>query len=282
MTVRLARAVPFAAVPAEALLVVLLVSGVPLPRAAVTTAQAVVTAVLVLEGTVACRLYREERRSGAVRRAAVRAVWGRLVPEQVRRIIGFDGKGLASLALWIARRRHGVPPGATAVPYCGAQTSTLLLFLFAMIVELVGLEALLRVFGAPVGLRTVILVVDLYSVLIVLAVIAACVTRPHVVTAAEVRVRYGAFFDLRLPRERIARVRHTRNFNESGVVRVEDGQLAVAVASQTNLVVELTGPVTAVRPLGRRAEVRTVRLFADDPAAVLRTLRTGREHASGS
>ncbi|MEV0589853.1 hypothetical protein [Nonomuraea cavernae] len=128
------------------------------------------------------------------------------------------------------------------------------IFLFAMIVELVGAEILLRAFGAPVGLRTVILVVDAYTVLIVLAVIAACVTRPHVVSADEVRIRYGAFFDLRVPREQIARVRHVRNYNENGTVKVEDDRLAVAVASQTNLILELTEPITAVHALRSRPE----------------------------
>ncbi|MBC6457904.1 hypothetical protein [Actinomadura sp. HBU206391] len=210
------------------------------------------------------------------------AAYARLVPEPVRRIMGFDLKGMVSLALWIARRRHGVPPGATPVSYSRAQTSTMLVFLFAMVVELVGVEILLRAFGAPVGLRAVFLVIDGYTVLIVLAAIAGCITRPHVVTADEVRIRYGAFFDLRVPRVRIAEIRHIRNFNENGMVKAEDGRLVVAVASQTNLVIELTEPITAVRPLGRRFEARTIRLFADDPGAAFNALRTHPEHVPGS
>ena len=49
-----------------------------------------------------------------------------------------------------------------------------------------------------------------------------------------------------------SRVRELQNFNESGMVKIEDDRLAVVVASQTNLVVELTEPIIAVRPLGRR------------------------------
>lgn len=203
-----------------------------------------------------------------VARAAFRWV-GRLVPGPVRRVVGFDLKGLVSLALFVVRRRHGVPPGAVPVSYAGGQLTVQLAFLFVMALEAVGAELLLRGLDAPSGLHAVILMVDLYSVLIVLAVIAACVTRPHVVSDDELRIRYGAFFDLRIPRERIASVRLARNFNESGMVRVEDERLAVAVSSQTNVVVELDEPITAVRPLGRRAEVRTIRFFADDPKAVL-------------
>ncbi|MEU8246497.1 hypothetical protein [Nonomuraea sp. NPDC048916] len=270
---RIARAALFAMVPVELLLVVLLVSGVSLPRPLIVTAEAAVVAVLILEAATLYRLFGAERRGGATRRTALRAAYGQLVPDQVRRIVGFDLKGMVSLALWIARRRHGVPSGATAVSYSRAQTSTMVIFLSAMVVELVGAEILLRAFGAPVGLRTVILVVDAYTVLIVLAVIAACITRPHVVSADEVRIRYGAFFDLRVPREQIAQVRHAHNLNESGTVKVEDDRLAVAVASQTNLILELTEPISAVRPLGRRAEVRVIRFFADDPKAAIHGLR---------
>jgi len=257
------------------------VSGLPLPRPLIAAAEAAVIAVLILEAVAAYRLFRAERRGGANRRAALRATYAQLVPEQVRRIMGFDLKGMISLALWVARRPHGVPPGATAVSYSRAQTSTMMMFLFAMVVELVGAEILLRRFGAPAGLRTVILVVDGYTILVVLAVIAACITRPHVISADEVRIRYGAFFDLRVPREQIAKVRHVRNLNEKGMVKVADDRLSVAVSSQTNLIIELTEPITAVRPLGRRVEARTIRLFADDPRAAINALQPRREHAPG-
>jgi hypothetical protein len=107
--------------------------------------------------------------------------------------------------------------------------------------------------------------------------LAASITRPHVVTDQEVRVRYGAFFDLRVPRDRIAAVRRAGNHNESGMVTVAGDQLAVAVSSQTNLVLDLTEPVTVVRPLGRQALVRTVRFFADDPVAAYAALRPAAE-----
>jgi hypothetical protein len=263
---RIARAALFAMVPVELLLAVLLVSGVSLPRPLIAIAEAAVVAVLILEAATLYRLFGAERRGGANRRTALRAIYGQLVPDQVRRIVGFDLKGMVSLALWVVRRRHGVPYGATAVSYSRAQTSTMMIFLFAMVVEL----------------RTVILVVDAYTVLIVLAVIAACITRPHVVSADEVRIRYGAFFDLRVPREQIAQVRQVRNFNENGTVKVQDDRLAVAVASQTNLILELTEPITAVRPLGRRAEARMIRFFADDPRAAIHVLQPRREHAPES
>ncbi|WP_192810142.1 hypothetical protein [Actinomadura rudentiformis] len=269
---RVARAALYAIVPAEVVFVVLLVSGVPLPHSVALATEAIITAVLLLEGAVAFWLYRSARRRGAGRRAALGSVLDELVPAKVRRLIGFDTKGLVSLVLWLGRRRHGVPPGATAASYSGAQTATMMMFLFAMVVELIGVEILLRAFGAPAVVRNVFLAIDAYSILAVLAVVAACVTRPHVITADEVRIRYGAFFDLRIPRRQIASVRRVRNYDEERLITVEDDRLGISVSSQTNIVLELTEPITAIRPFGRTAEVRTIRIFADSPATVLDAL----------
>ncbi|MFC4052999.1 hypothetical protein ACFOY4_25210 [Actinomadura syzygii] len=111
-----------------------------------------------------------------------------LVPYPVRRIVGFDAKGLVSIVLLVARRRHGVPK--------------------------------------------------------------------------------GAFFDLRVPRGSILAVRVARNYDERGMVRIRDGKLSVAVAAQTNVIVELDAPISVVRPLGGRDTARTIRFYADDPAAL--------------
>ncbi|GAB3855706.1 hypothetical protein ACFPIJ_59455 [Dactylosporangium cerinum] len=278
---RAARAALFAAVPAELLLVVLLVAGAPLPRPLLAAVEALVLAVFALEAVTLLRLFRAGRRHGLDRRAAARAAYEHLVPVQVRRIMGFDAKGMVSLALWLARRRHGVPPGAVPVPYFGAQAPALVVFLGAMVVELIVIEIVLRSVGAPVAVRAVLIVLDAYSILLALAIIAACVTRPHVVSAAEVRIRSGAFFDLRIPRERVAAVRRIRGYTEKGTIRVDGDTLTVAVSSQANLLLELTGPVTAVRPLGAICEVRTVRCFADDPAAALEALTRTSVPAAG-
>ncbi|QXJ23636.1 hypothetical protein AGRA3207_004818 [Actinomadura graeca] len=262
---RVARVALFALLPGEAVLVVLVASGISLPRAVGVVGEAVVTAVLLLELVVLGRLYADRRRDGSRRWPAFRASVDELVPVRVRRVLGFDTKGLVSLVLFAARRRHGVPPGAIDAPYSGAQTSMHLAFLFVMALEAVVTEILLRGVGAPGTVRKIVLAVDVYSVLVVLAVIAACVTRPHVLSDKEMRIRYGAFFDLRVPRDRIASVRLVRNYSESGLVRVEDGRLSVAVSAQTNVVVELKEPITVVRPLGQRADARVIRFFADRP-----------------
>ncbi|WP_436761787.1 hypothetical protein [Streptosporangium sp. V21-05] len=275
-----ARAVLFAVIPVEMLLVVLLVSGVPLPGPVIVAAELVVASALVLEAVTAYRLFGAERRGGAGRRAALVATYRLLMPVQVRRLVGFEMKGLASVALWVARRRDGVPPGAVAAPYAREQASILLVFLFVMVVETVGIELLLRALGVPYGVRVAVLVADVYGILYVVMLGAASVTRPHVVTPGELRVRSGVYFDLRVPRELISSVRLSRNYDESGMITVAGSRLSVVVSSQTNVVVELTEPVTVVRPLGGRAEATTIRFFTDTPDVVLTAMRSSTRHSA--
>ncbi|TYB69885.1 hypothetical protein FXF51_06950 [Nonomuraea sp. PA05] len=191
----------------------------------------------------------------------------------VLRVVGFELKGLAAIGLWILRRRHGVPEGAAVATYAREQAFVLTLFAFAMAVETVVIDLLLVGLDVPAWLRFGVLIADLYGLLFVAVMAAGCATRPHVVTREELHIRYGVYFELRVPRERIVAVRSSRSLNEDGMVSVKDGRLVVAVSSRTNVTVELDGPVTVVRPLGRRAEVSSIRFFADSPEVMLAALR---------
>ncbi|WP_188195468.1 hypothetical protein [Nonomuraea sp. SYSU D8015] len=190
------------------------------------------------------------------------------------RVLGFELKGLASIGLWMVRRRHGVPAGATAVTYAKEQTFTLSLMLFAMVVETVVVDVLLVATGVPGWIRYTVLVADVYGLLFGVMMAASCATRPHVITPDELRIRYGVYFDLRIPRDRIVAVRTGRNDNEKSMVSVDDGHLRVTVASRTNVTIELSEPIALVRPLGGRAEATTVTFFADSPEAVTAALRS--------
>jgi hypothetical protein len=270
---RISRASLLAVLLAESLLAVLVPSGVSLPEPVIVGAELASLCVTALVTASAYGTFRAEIRDGVDRRTALRRTVDRLVPVQIRRLLVFELKGMASVALWVAGRRNGVPPGASALPYAREQTPVLLVLLFVMILEAVCTEVLLRGLGAPTGLRHLFLVLDVYSVFAVLAIWAARVTRPHVVTSDELRVRSGVFFDLRIPRRLISSVRLTRNYNERGLATVEEGRLAVPMSSQTTVVVEVTEPLTVVRPLGSRAQATTVCFFTDEPGAALAALR---------
>ncbi|MFB7187555.1 hypothetical protein ACFCZT_20135 [Streptomyces sp. NPDC056230] len=278
MSVRIARWAVGAALTVELGLGGCLLAGVRVPGAVLLGAEVLVIGVLGFEAMALWRLWRAGRRAGAGRRAAMGAALRAVVPDKARRLVAHEVRGLHSLGLWVLRRRHGVPEGALAVPYTGPQTAMLYGLAFVAVVETVMLALLVP---WPV-VHAVLLVVDVYGVVLVLAFHAACVTRPHVVDAdGALRIRYGGLFDLRIPADAVAGARVERRYPEGGPVRTEaDGVLDLVVGGQTTVTVELDSPLEFVRPLGKRGWARTVRFHADDPGAAVAALTRGRRGPS--
>ncbi|MEV5598317.1 hypothetical protein [Streptomyces sp. NPDC052496] len=181
---------------------------------------------------------------------------------------------MASLGLWVARRRDGVGAGERELGYARAQAPMLYGFMFVCVVEAVGVSVLLA--KNPV-VHWIMLVLDVYTVLMVAGFQAAAVTRPHVVGPRGLRIRAGARMDVRIPLERIASVRYDLRFPKTETAGREsqerDGVLELPVGAQTCVTVELTEPVTAVKLLGQRVEVRTVRFHADEGRAAVAAVR---------
>ncbi|MFF3547311.1 hypothetical protein ACFYXD_36420 [Streptomyces platensis] len=194
----------------------------------------------------------------------------------LRRMAAHEGRWLMSLGWWVARRRIGVAPGERALGYAGAQAAIVYGLTFVCVVETVGIGVLLA--GKAV-VHEVMLFVDVYTVLTVLGFQAAAVTRPHVLGAKELRLRDGARREIRIPLERIASVRHDLRFvreqREDGGGKDGGGVAELTVAGQTSVTVELSEPVVAVRLLGRRETVRTVRFHADEARAAVTAVREG-------
>ncbi|MBT2443127.1 hypothetical protein J7E93_24125 [Streptomyces sp. ISL-36] len=256
------RAVAYAVLPAEVVLAVCLVAGVRIPASALLVAEIGVLLLAAAEATAYLRL---RHRRGLSRREAL----GELVPEPVLRLIGHELRLLASLALWVARRRHGVRAGDRPFPHARDQAALMYGFAFVCLVETVGMSYLLADWPA---VHAVVLVLDVYTVLFVLGLHAASVTRPHVLDPGALRLRQAAQVDLRIPLERIAAVRHELLFTHEKA----EGELNLAVGSQTSLTIELSEPVDAPRLLGAPRPVYTVRCHADDPRALLRALTRAR------
>ncbi|MFE9630622.1 hypothetical protein [Streptomyces sp. NPDC006463] len=269
--VRVARAAAVAVIPGELVLVVCLAAGVRLPGRALVAAEALVLAVTVLEAWVLRSLYAAARADGAGPRAAWWAAVHAVVPVQVRRLVRHELRATAALGRWVLRRKHGVRAGDHTAAYTGPQTAMMYGMVFVSVIETVCL-ALLIPWPA---VHRVVLVLDLYGILIVLALHAACVTRPHVVRPdGSLLIRYGTLFDLTVPADAVASVRVDRRYPEGRLVRLsEDGVLDLIVGSQTTVTVELTRPLPLTRPLGARGQARTVRFHADDPRALVTALR---------
>ncbi|MGX1759125.1 hypothetical protein ACWIG5_19785 [Streptomyces lydicus] len=187
----------------------------------------------------------------------------------LRRLAAYEARWLASLGPWVVRRRIGVAPGERALAYAGPQAAFVYGLAFVCVVESVGVSVLLA--DHPVA-HAVMLVLDVYTVLAVLGLQAAAVTRPHVLGAETLWLRAGARRDIRIPLELISSVRYDLRF----VRKTEkDGNevLELVVGDQTSVTVELSEPVVAFGLLGRRETVRTVRFHADDARAAVTALR---------
>ncbi len=254
---RALRYVAYAILPAELALLCCLLAGATLPRPLVFAVEAGVALSLAVETAGLLLLY---RRGGA---GAVKDV----VPEPVRRLVGHEVRVLTSLALWPARHRYGVRPGIDqAFGHARGQTAPLLGLAFVCAAETWGMAMLLRPW--PVA-HYAVLAVDVYTLVLVLGMHAASVTRPHVLSPGELRIRHGAHRDLRIPLERIASVRDEPRYAHEAV----DGVLNITVAARTSLTLELSEPVIDAGLLGKRRAVTTVRLHADEPAELLAALR---------
>lgn len=194
------------------------------------------------------------------------------VPLPVRRLLAHELRSAASLGRWVLRRPpHGVGAGELAAAYTGPQTAMMYGLVFVSLIETVALSLLIP---WP-SVHRLVLVLDAYGVLLMLAMHAACVTRPHVVRRdGSLRIRYGALFDLSVPADAVASARVDRRYPQGRLVSLsEDGVLDLIVGSQTTVTVELNRPLTFTRPLGSRAEARTIRFHADDPRALVAALR---------
>ena len=269
---RRARWAVAAVLPLELALVLCLVAGVRVPPPVVVAVEAAVGCVLAVEAVALGRAWRRARRRGLGGRDAARAAVREAVPAPVRRLAAHELRVLASLARWAARRPpHGVGAGDAAVPYAGGQAPMMYGLLFVAVVETVGMAVLL----APLPVvHLVVLVLDVWGVLLVLGLHAACVARPHVVGAdGSLRVRYGALVDVRVPPGRVVSARVEHRFPEGRLLRVADEVMDLVVGGRTTVTVELDAPVEVVRPLGGRERARVLRFCADDPRAAVAALR---------
>ncbi|KIE25367.1 hypothetical protein LK08_19595 [Streptomyces sp. MUSC 125] len=182
----------------------------------------------------------------------------------LKRLAQHEMRVYVSLALWLVRRPQGVS-GGRAFGYTRGQGATTVGLVFVWVVEAVGVAVMLRDWPTA---HEVTLVLDVYTVLLVVGLQAACTVRPHVLTPQVLRVRYGVHVDLRIPLSSIASVRReTRTTHEPA----EDA-LDLAVGSQTSITLELAEPVTHTTFLGRPRDVRVVRLHADDPGLLVQAL----------
>ncbi|MFG2029564.1 hypothetical protein [Streptomyces sp. NPDC048825] len=183
----------------------------------------------------------------------------------VRRLTAHELRLLVSIALWMARRPHGARSGRT-FGYVRGQGAVMFGFAFVCVLETIAMAVLLRPWPA---IERPVLVLDLYGVLQVVGMHAASVSRPHVLDDTALRIRRAAHMDLRVPLDLIASIRRETRYTHEK----REGELDLAIGSQTTITLELTEPVRHFTFLGRPRGVRLVRFHADEPDVLVQAIR---------
>ncbi|QKW10694.1 hypothetical protein HUT18_07195 [Streptomyces sp. NA04227] len=195
----------------------------------------------------------------------------------IRRLVGHELRLLWSLLLWARRRRDGVDAGrgVRGFGYARAQAALMYGFAFVCVVETVAFAVLLRPWPA---VERPLLFIDVYSVIMVIGMQGASVTRPHLVGPEEVRIRRGAHVDLRVPLDLVARVgRELRMSHEKA-----EGVLSLDIGGQSTVTLELREPVRHMTFFGRVREVAVIHCHADEPDAFVRELRAALDAREGA
>jgi hypothetical protein len=177
--------------------------------------------------------------------------------------------GSARALWWAARRRNAVEPGDAVIPYTD-RIGVLLWTTAALGVVEIGVVDLLIPWTT---VRWALLALGIYGELWVVALAFSIRQHPHVLRNEHLLLRFAHFRTTRVPLHGLVGVRHDVRNGHKHNVEVTGDTLSLSVAGETAL--ELTfDPAVDVEAQGRTQQVTRIRLFADDPRAAVRVLRT--------
>jgi Bacterial PH domain len=175
-----------------------------------------------------------------------------------------------SLFRWVTRRPVAPGPNGQAFRYSGTMTPLLIVFIAVSAIELPILHLLLP-------WETVRLIVDIasvYGLLWMFGLLAIVRVYPHVATDDGLRVRSGFNVDFTIPWAAVASVRSRNRPVEGKGVQIERTETAViaqvGVMKQTAVDLVLREPTVVALPQADGEPVTEVRLYVDDPDALVR------------
>jgi hypothetical protein len=170
---------------------------------------------------------------------------------------------LWSVVLLLRGRRDGAA-GATYSAYRQA------LPIWSLLGGLALLEvALTPLLPLPKVVEAVLVLVGGWGLVVVVGMTAALVVHPHVVAHRDIRVRFGFWDEVLVPRAIVVRARATPERTAARGVTVNDGRGSVSPAGLTNVQLDLDPPVTV-----RGQLVVELRLWADAPEAFASACRS--------
>jgi hypothetical protein len=170
-------------------------------------------------------------------------------------------------------RRQLVPPGATAFGYHRPVLSVLTVFIVLSAIEIPIIDLVVHRWTA---VRIPLLVLGIWGLTFMVGTALGYLTRPHAVGPAGIRIRQGTEIDIPIAWEDIASIARVPFTVEPKTPRIaregEAVQLALRIANETNIDIELERPVTVKLPQGTES-VTMIRIHVDDPRAFLDTAR---------
>ncbi|MFD2766800.1 hypothetical protein [Micromonospora eburnea] len=196
----------------------------------------------------------------------------------LRRMVAYEVGMWVSLGRWLLRRPPALEPGAAAFSYVGVVKPILGVFIALSTIEIPILDLILRHTVPWRPLRHTALALGIWGVLWMIGLFASLRIHPHVAGPAGLRVRNGFSVDLLVPWSAVARVEHRyRSLPSSRAVQVEQADtgtiLNIGAGSQTSVDVVLREPLSVRLPKGPSGPVHEVRLYADEPAALVARAR---------
>ncbi|WBC13838.1 PH domain-containing protein [Micromonospora sp. WMMA1998] len=194
-----------------------------------------------------------------------------------RRVVAYEWGMWRSLTRWVLRRPYPVAPGAETYAYVGGVQAILLAFIVLSTIEIPVLDVILRHTVDQPTVRHAAIGLGVWGVLWMVGLLASLRIHPHVVDDAGLRVRNGVSIDVTIPWTAVAEVSfRRRSLPSSRAVQYDADDPAVlnlGVGSQTAIDVVLREPLSVPLPKGPSAPVREIRLYADDPGALVERAR---------
>lgn len=195
-----------------------------------------------------------------------------------RRAVAYEIAMWRSLGRWLLRRPPALPPGSEGFSYVGVVKPILGVFIGLSAIEIPILDLILRHTVPWPPARQIAVGLGVWGLLWMIGLFASLRIHPHVVDEAGLRVRNGVSVDFMLPWTAVARVdARYRSLPSSRAVQLEpadDGTvLHISAGSQTSVDVVLREPRSIPLPKGPSGAVTEVRLYADDPDALVARAR---------
>lgn len=214
--------------------------------------------------------------SVAIGRSAAPTRWQRFT-SMMRRALHAELRVYSSIGRAIARR-PAVPRAGTGVGYHRPLMTVLIVFIVLSAVEIPIIDLIVHRWPA---VRIGFLILGIWGLTWMIGLLCAMLMRPHAVSADGIRVRNGLEIDVPIPWSAIASVEISRRIDESKQPRVTERpggwEYAERVQDETNILIELEEPCTVrlpgLAPRGGEHLVTSVRLWADDPRALLDAAR---------